>query len=235
MRDAAKDAKTSYERAVAERFASQREVNELLQRKSSWTEADVLRFTTLVRQDHTNEQAEASAKIRFATSEGEVEREFNELMRAILSRYHEEQVWSDKIRSASTYGSLLALGLNVVVFILAIIVVEPYKRRRLAATFEKRIEEISRENKAMIEGGMASLTQHFKRQEEILSQLAEIARQPPITVPETTHPPEEDEGTTEMAPIPPPTRLERILEADWWPVATIVLGGLVAMAAVIRA
>jgi hypothetical protein len=77
------------------------------------------RFTVLVRQDH----AEARGKAAVGQTEGEVEREFGALMRSILARYHEEQVWSDKIPSVSTYGQLAALGVNVLV--------EPWKRRRL--------------------------------------------------------------------------------------------------------
>ena len=96
-------------------------------------------------------------------------------MRTILARYHEEQVWSDKIRSASTYGSLAALGLNMVIFILAIIVVEPWKRRRLAQTFEKKIEEMSMENTAMVEGGMKDLTRHFVQQEKLLGDMLEAS------------------------------------------------------------
>jgi sensitive to high expression protein 9 len=94
-------------------------------------------------------------------------------MRTILARYHEEQVWSDKIRSASTYGSLVALGLNMAIFILAIMVVEPWKRRRLAQTFEKKIEEMSVENKAMVEDEMKDLARHFVAQERLLSRAIE--------------------------------------------------------------
>ena len=74
-----------------------------------------------------------------------MEREFSELMKVILNRYHEEQVWSDKIRSASTYGQLTVLGLNMLVFLLAIILVEPWKRKRLAQTFERKVDEMKAE------------------------------------------------------------------------------------------
>lgn len=60
-------------------------------------------------------------------------------MRAILARYHEEQVWSDKIRSLSTYGSLAITGANVLIFLLAIIIVEPWRRRRLIERLEKKM------------------------------------------------------------------------------------------------
>ncbi|KIM78539.1 hypothetical protein PILCRDRAFT_49560, partial [Piloderma croceum F 1598] len=170
-RQIAREAKNAYDQAVIQRSNSQREVNDLLQRKSNWTDNDVSRFTTLVREDHLCEQEEVRAKAAVAAADDAVDREFSQLMRTILARYHEEQVWSDKIRSASTYGSLAALGLNMVIFILAIIVVEPWKRRRLAQTFERKIEEMSAENTAMVEGSMKDLTRHFVEQEKLLSEM----------------------------------------------------------------
>lgn len=170
-RVASREAKQAYEKAVAERSQCQREVNDLLQRKSSWTDADVVRFTNLVRQDHLNEQEEARAKREATRTDEAIEQEFQNLTRAILNRYHEEQVWSDKIRSASTYGSLLALGLNLVVFIMAIVVVEPYKRRRMGETFEKRVEALSLESKELINSVSTRMESHFQKQEDLLSPL----------------------------------------------------------------
>lgn len=186
-RQTAQQAKAAYEEAVVRRSNSQREVNDLLQRKSSWTDGDVGRFTSLVRQDHLYEQEESQAKSAVNVSEDAVEREFSQLLRIILARYHEEQVWSDKIRSASTYGSLAALGLNMLVFILAIIVVEPWKRRRLAQTFETKIEEMSLENAARLETSMQAIEGHISRQEGLLeflktevSNKMEMVREPII-------------------------------------------------------
>ncbi|EKM51473.1 uncharacterized protein PHACADRAFT_212117 [Phanerochaete carnosa HHB-10118-sp] len=167
-REAAHGAKTALEQAVQQRAKSQREVNDLLQRKSSWTDEDVGRFTALVRQDHLYEQSEACAKAKASRTEEEVEREFTELMRVILNRYHEEQVWSDKIRSASTYGSLTVLGLNVIVFILAIVIVEPWKRRRLAQTFEKKVEEVAVETIGTFETKYGELSKQLKDQNMLL-------------------------------------------------------------------
>ncbi|KAI0785223.1 mitochondrial distribution and morphology family 33, partial [Abortiporus biennis] len=163
-RQAAKRAKEEYDKAVHQRANSQREVNDLLQRKSHWTDDDVGRFTALVRKDHLFEQAETKAKLHATQTEEEVEKEFTELMRVILNRYHEEQVWSDKIRSASTYGSLTVLGLNLLVFLLATVFVEPWKRRRLAHTFEKKVEEMSTEIRAEYESKTAELEGHLKAQ-----------------------------------------------------------------------
>lgn len=76
----------------------QREVNDLLQRKNNWLESDVSRFTELVRQDHLNEHRERDKKIEVTREEEAVERKIGEMMQAILKRYHEEQVWSDKVK-----------------------------------------------------------------------------------------------------------------------------------------
>ncbi|KAL5520002.1 hypothetical protein ACEPAG_1662 [Sanghuangporus baumii] len=171
IREEAKAAKVAYEEAVARRSNSQRETNELLQRKSSWNDADVLRFTQLVRADHAYEQEEAQAQSRVAEVEATVERQFSELMRAILTRYHEEQVWSDKIRSASTYGSLAALGLNLVVFILAIVLVEPWKRKRLVQSFERRVIELNEAHQSVVENRLRELKEQQGEQEKILEEI----------------------------------------------------------------
>ncbi|KAG1879175.1 Mdm33 family-domain-containing protein [Suillus subluteus] len=174
-RQAAREAKTAYDDAVLQRSLSQRQVNELLQRKSSWTDSDVSAFTSLVRSDHHLEQHEVATKAKVSENEDALDREFGELMRAILARYHEEQVWSDKIRSASTYGSMMVLGVNVMVFILAIVVVEPWKRRRLAQTFEKKVEEMAAETQALIESGSAKLNEQLMKQERLISEIVERA------------------------------------------------------------
>lgn len=176
-RQAARQAKEAYEKAVIQRSSSQREVNNLLERKSTWTDGDVSRFTNIVRQDHLYEQEEVRAKATVDEMEDVVERQFSQLMRSILARYHEEQVWSDKIRSASTYGSLAALALNLLVFVSAIVVVEPWKRRRLAQTFEKKIEELSKDNAARLEASMNDIGGQLAEQEQLLMQFMQEVSQ----------------------------------------------------------
>ncbi|KAI0712237.1 Mdm33 family-domain-containing protein [Earliella scabrosa] len=172
-REAARQAKDAYDTAVLQRAKSQREVNDLLQRKSHWTDEDVSRFTTLVREDHAREHDESRAKAAAAAAEDAVEREFSELMRVILNRYHEEQAWSDKIRSASTYGSLAALALNMAVFVLAIVLVEPWKRRRLAQTFERKVEEMSAQTEAAFRETTDALAGRMDEQARMLSAVLE--------------------------------------------------------------
>ncbi|KDR82642.1 hypothetical protein GALMADRAFT_57754 [Galerina marginata CBS 339.88] len=221
-RQAARAAKSAFEQAVVQRSNSQREVNDLLQRKSSWTDSDVGRFTTLVRQDHLYEQEEFRAKTSVDETEEAVEREFSELLRKILARYHEEQVWSDKIRSASTYGSLAALGLNMLVFIMAIVIVEPWKRKRLAQTFERKIEELSSDNEARLDASMQSIGQLITRQAELTEALKEEVKKNLEVVTEQPR-----EGSLEATT--PVVFVESSQPARWqWEVAAISVGAFVA-------
>lgn len=220
-RQALRQSKTAYERAVVQRSNSQREVNDLLQRKSNWTDSDVSRFTTLVRQDHLYEQEEVRAKAAVDEMEDAVEREFSQLMRTILARYHEEQVWSDKIRSASTYGSLAALGLNMLVFVMAIVVVEPWKRRRLAQTFEKKIEELSVENAGKLDASMAAIGRQLADQERMLVEVTQdLTGKISSTIVET----KPETPTIEVSPEP----VEVVVGRNDWELAAVGVGAFVA-------
>jgi len=210
-RQAAREAKTAHDDAVLQRSISQRQVNDLLQRKSSWNDSDVSNFTSLVRSDHSFEQEEARTKAHVTETEDAVDREFSQLMRVILARYHEEQVWSDKIRSASTYGSMAVLGVNLVVFIMAIIVVEPWKRKRLAQTFEKKVEEMGAETNALMNAGAARLeerlTGHEKLLTELITQVSAEARQGSFATAIALKEPEVSPEETLEVPSPP---------SSWW-------------------
>ncbi len=140
-RRAVKEARTAYSSAVATRSTTQREVNDLLQRKHNWSPTDLERFTSLYRSDHANEQAEQAAQDQLSRSEREAEEVSSRLARTILARYHEEQIWSDKIRQMSTWGTWGLMGLNVLLFIVFQIAIEPWRRRRLVRGFEEKVKE----------------------------------------------------------------------------------------------
>lgn len=63
------------------------------------------------------------------------------LSASILARYHEEQIWSDKIRRMSTWGTWGLMGVNVLLFLVFQIAVEPWRRRRLVKGFEDKVME----------------------------------------------------------------------------------------------
>lgn len=128
---------------------SQREVNELLQRKHAWSSADLERFTLLYRNDHTNEVAETETSHALSAAEREAEEAAAQLSKSILSRYHEEQVWSDKIRRMSTWGTWGLMGVNVLLFLVFQILVEPWRRKRLVKGFEDKVVEALEKEKVL--------------------------------------------------------------------------------------
>ena len=134
-------AREAYSAAISQRSASQREVNELLQRKHAWTSNDLERFTALYRSDHANEQAESAAQEHLAALERKAEEAASKLSASILARYHEEQIWSDKIRRMSTWGTWGLMGMNVLLFLVFQIGVEPWRRKRLVKGFEDKVME----------------------------------------------------------------------------------------------
>lgn len=92
-----------------------------------------------MRSDHASRAAVASTNEALKDSELKVDKAFTGLMQSILERYHEEQVWSDKIRSVSTWAQVAALVANLIVFVGAIAFIEPWKRRRLVQGLEERV------------------------------------------------------------------------------------------------
>lgn len=84
------EAKDQYDTAIKARSESQKEVNELLQRKHSWTPSDLERFTQLYKDDAENLQLQEQAKERLGELEAKEEEISTNLYRAILTRYHEE-------------------------------------------------------------------------------------------------------------------------------------------------
>lgn len=144
-RDEVKRCKEAYSDAIHRRSQLQKEVNELLTRKHDWSPDDLERFTTLYRNDHANEQAEQSTQQALERAERAVDSIQLKLTQLILTRYHEEQIWSDKIRRALTWGTWIIMGLNMVLFVVATLVVEPWKRARLVGSFEDKVRMALRE------------------------------------------------------------------------------------------
>ncbi|RUP45022.1 Mdm33 family-domain-containing protein [Jimgerdemannia flammicorona] len=166
-------AKQHYESTIETRSRTQREINELLQRKHLWTSEDVTRFTELYRSEHTCSQGESLAKEEYQQREKEMDREYLELTRSIMERYHEEQLWSDKIRGASTYGTWALLAANVVLFVTLQTVFEPWKRRRMAERFEEMLVRKVEEEEEKFGGAIESLG---RREEDLArSQMALVA------------------------------------------------------------
>ncbi|KAI1110873.1 Mdm33 family-domain-containing protein [Nemania sp. NC0429] len=153
--------RAAYKAAVSDRSATQREVTTLLARQKTWTPLDFERFTTLYRRDYELEASVGSCAAELERAERDAERLNRELGAAILARYHEEQIWSDKIRRMSTWGTWGLMGMNILLFLVLQFGAEPWRRRRLVRGFEEKVREALAEERVVREGaerGLAAAT-----------------------------------------------------------------------------
>ncbi|CBQ68762.1 related to SHE9-mitochondrial inner membrane protein [Sporisorium reilianum SRZ2] len=194
----ASSSKKTYLLAVQDRSASQRETNDLLSRKNAWDERDLSRYTELLRKEHALSRHESDAEKVLERTEADVQACFDELMRAVMVRYHEEQIWSDRMRGMSTYGSLVVAGLNAFLFILAILLVEPYKRKKLAETFESRLVAAEHESRQLI---LASVDQFQHSLNSVLAASPAAAEPTEIPAPPVLQDEPQDEDVE--AALPP--------------------------------
>ncbi|KAI0478520.1 hypothetical protein GGR56DRAFT_689380 [Xylariaceae sp. FL0804] len=207
-------ARAAYKTAVAERSGTQREVTTLLARQKTWTPPDFERFTALYRQDYELEAAVGDRATRLEEAEREAERLARDLSAAILARYHEEQVWSDKIRRMSTWGTWGLMGVNVLLFLVFQFGAEPWRRRRLVAGFEDKVraaigEERARDraeakaDAAAAAAAATAATAARAREEPFVDQQQQ---QPAVVVPVAADATAgvEQLPETEFAPPPPP-------------------------------
>jgi hypothetical protein len=191
-RDQVQVAKKRYELAIATRSSTQRSINELLQRKHLWTGEDVTQFTELYRLEHEHAKEEDTAKEHYHHKEKQMDREYMALARSIMERYHDEQLWSDKIRSVSTYGTWALMVLNLMLFVAVQTVFEPRKRKRLTDRFEELlVDKVAEQEEkfGQVAQTMAETDQVLVQQQQILVELmTQVAESSTVTAHETTTP-----------------------------------------------
>jgi sensitive to high expression protein 9, mitochondrial len=134
-------ARVKHQEAHTKQASAQKEIVGLLERKSSWSPADLERYMSLVRSEHTNDQAVQSAQEGLAIAERDLENARSLLERLERKQYHEEQIWSDTIRRNSTWVTFGLMGVNLVLLLAQIAVFEPWRRRRIVKEVERVVEE----------------------------------------------------------------------------------------------
>ncbi|KAK6001081.1 hypothetical protein QM012_003164 [Aureobasidium pullulans] len=134
-------AKVAYTTSYSQQAASQKEVVGLLERKHSWSAADLERYMSLIRSEHLNEQAVQAAKEHLADAERELEDARAKLEKKERKQYHEEQIWSDTIRRNSTWVTFGLMGLNIFLLLANLIIFEPWRRRRIVREIKTALNE----------------------------------------------------------------------------------------------
>ncbi|KAF4995828.1 hypothetical protein FGRMN_4890 [Fusarium graminum] len=192
-----RNARHEYKTSNASRASTQREVTTLLARKDSWSPIDLERFTELYRADHTLEGKVSSSQEALTEAEIEEQRLSQQLNAGILKRYHEEQIWSDRIRRASTWGTWGLMGMNFVLFVILQFVAEPWKRRRL-------VRGVVAEEMAVLQEVRVELEQVKLAIESQIQSAAPVALTSPV----------EATGDLEAEPIAEVQASEEVLPAE---------------------
>ncbi|KAI4723961.1 hypothetical protein E4T49_08308 [Aureobasidium sp. EXF-10728] len=134
-------AKVAYTTSYSQQAASQKEVVGLLERKHSWSAADLERYMSLIRSEHLNEQAVQAAKEHLANAERDLEDARGKLEKKERKQYHEEQIWSDTIRRNSTWVTFGLMGLNIFLLLANLVIFEPWRRRRIVREIKTALDE----------------------------------------------------------------------------------------------
>ncbi|CEH18700.1 hypothetical protein CBOM_05419 [Ceraceosorus bombacis] len=123
------EALQAHRKAVAQRSETQRTLNDLLSRKSSWSSSDLASYTALLQSEHSESAMEKEAGDKYEVAERQRERAWDDVVRKTLERFHEEWRWSERGRTLGNWVSAGVVGLNVVLFITAILIAKPPTRR----------------------------------------------------------------------------------------------------------
>eukprot|EP00124_Ichthyophonus_hoferi_P002814 Ihof_evm3s211 gene=Ihof_evmTU3s211 len=157
-----KNAQTAYDTVLKNRSECQQKINGLLQRQASWTEEDVSKFGKLLKLEHELKRTESVQEGMLATCETEVEARLGAYTTAMRERYHQEQIWSDKIRSLSTYGTLIVMGFNLFALFLSMAAFEPRKRRNIIEGVQILMDEQRRESEQFLHDEMDLIAQRLE-------------------------------------------------------------------------
>lgn len=96
---------------------------------------------SLIRSEHLNEQAVQGAKDAVASGERALEEARTRLEKRERAQYHEEQIWSDTIRRNSTWVTIGLMGVNILLLLANVVLLEPWRRKKLVREVRSALEE----------------------------------------------------------------------------------------------
>ena len=96
---------------------------------------------SLIRSEHVDDKAVAEAQDTLQVKEKDLEEGRQLLDKLDRELYHEEQVWSDTIRRNSTWVTVGLMGLNVGLLVASLVLIEPWRRRRLVREIRGALDE----------------------------------------------------------------------------------------------
>ena len=111
-------ARSSLDSALQAFEESQTQHNQLLQSRDKWGASQAMEFAKLLEKEVQIRNELERAKKELATLENEQTLILNSYMNDLRRRYQEEQLWQERWRIFSTYGTWGLIVLNSIVFLL---------------------------------------------------------------------------------------------------------------------
>jgi sensitive to high expression protein 9 len=190
----------------------------LLERRHSWSDTDLERYMSLIRSEHINDQAVQSAKDAVTAAEQSLDEARNKMEKMERMQYHEEQIWSDTIRRNSTWVTFGLMGVNILLLLVTMGVVEPWRRKRMVREIKAALEEKMTPPASfapLVAPAVAVATEFAppvveeeKKEEPIIEKVADVPLAVVEEVPTTDSIP--TEATLPLADAEPQTLEERI-------------------------
>ncbi|KAK1732643.1 sensitive to high expression protein 9 [Skeletonema marinoi] len=134
------DARKAVDHALSAWEDSQIKHAQLMQVREKWTPAQALEFAKLLEKEVQVRSNLEQAKKDLAEKETHQSKLQIDYMNNLRKRYHEEQIWTDKWRILSTYGTWGLIALNSVVFLISQYLFRVRERSRMK-DFEALLKE----------------------------------------------------------------------------------------------
>eukprot|EP00526_Cylindrotheca_closterium_P014299 CAMPEP_0113649508 /NCGR_PEP_ID=MMETSP0017_2-20120614/26304_1 /TAXON_ID=2856 /ORGANISM="Cylindrotheca closterium" /LENGTH=348 /DNA_ID=CAMNT_0000561881 /DNA_START=175 /DNA_END=1217 /DNA_ORIENTATION=+ /assembly_acc=CAM_ASM_000147 len=148
---------------------SQGQHTQLLQTRDKWTPDQAQEFASLVQAEVTVRNNLEAAKKNLTKQESQQASAQIEYMNDLRKRYHEEQIWQDKWRVLSTFGTWGLIVLNSIVFLGSQYMTRLRETRRLK-DIQSMLEESLSKNSSTLEAMQEQQQQHQEHQNQLLEQ-----------------------------------------------------------------
>lgn len=114
----------------------------------------------LIRSEHSNDLAVQAAKESLNEAERALEEARSQLEKRERAQYHEEQIWSDTIRRNSTWVTIGLMGVNMLILLSSVIVIEPWRRKNMVKEIKTVLDDQLTQQRLGIANGGASTNSH---------------------------------------------------------------------------
>ena len=151
QQDAFKHVRAELDEANSTHRTVQNEISTLAAAKHSWTDVQFKQYQDLLQQERALQQKLVQLQHRSRNAEDGVDLALRDLMEGLRKRFHEEQLWTDRIRQLSMWSTIGILFANSLIFLF---------------TYALRSRE-----KAIITANLAAIRDDMQRHQESLAGL----------------------------------------------------------------